>query len=415
MRTEPHRENVYIAGVGAITPLGKTWKESVPKLLAGESAVRRVDTFDVSGFPSVTAAAIPNAWLPNAGDCSDRRLALLKRATEEALAQVGTLDAQASRIGVFVGAESGRATVQTILALTKAAGVNAQQTAFDHGLFGKNAAALAPTIDAATVSPAAVTSWLARRVGAKGPCHTLSIACASGAIAIADGARSIALGLCDVAVCAGVGADVDPLMLVGFGKLGALSVKGKSCPFDSARDGFVVGEGAAVVILTRKRPEGDKALRVSGTGRSLDAHHITAPDPKGGGAERAMRRALGEAGRDRVDYIQAHGTSTQLNDVVESEAISRVFSEQVAAPWVSSVKGGLGHWIAGAGALGTLCAVSALGGQVIPTAGLVSPDSRCSLRHVLVGVDVKAKIRSCLVNSFAFGGANCSLLIEECS
>ena len=124
---------------------------------------------------------------------------------------------------------------------------------------------------------------------------TISLACASGSAAIAEGARAIRTGRCDVAICGGVGADVDPLMLAGFGKLGALSARGQSCPFDVRRDGFVVGEGAAMVILAAER--GDARVELAGEGRSLDAHHLTAPDPEGRGAERAMRGGAGGGGR----------------------------------------------------------------------------------------------------------------------
>jgi 3-oxoacyl-[acyl-carrier-protein] synthase II len=220
--------------------------------------------------------------------------------------------------------------------------------------------------------------------------------------------RAIRRGTCDAALAGGVGADVDPLMLAGFGLLGALSARGVSCPFDARRDGFVVGEGAAFVVLSAER--GDAVVRVSGIGRSLDAHHLTAPDPDGDGAARAMRAAIADAGGVDVSYVQAHGTSTPLNDAVEADAIRRVVGERAR---VSSVKGALGHWIAGAGAVGFLCAVEAVRtGILLPTAGLVSPDERCALPHV-IGEAVRADVRAALVNSFAFGGANCSIVVER--
>jgi 3-oxoacyl-[acyl-carrier-protein] synthase II len=398
---------VFVAGMGAITPLARTWAQSAERLSAGQSAVKAVEHFDVSGFPSQVAAAVPDEWLPSSSPGIDRRRRLVEVALAEALEHAGDLPAP-ERIGVFLGAESGRATPQTILALSKAAGGG---TTFDHEQFGKRAAELAPTIDAAAVSPAAVTSWLAGKIGARGPAHSVSIACASGAIAIADAERSIRLGLCDVAICGGVGADVDPLMLVGFGKLGALSERGVSRPFDVHRDGFVVGEGAALVVLSSKAS--DFGVEITGTGRSLDAHHLTAPDPQGSGAERAMRAALSDAGCPSVGYVQAHGTSTPLNDEVEANAIHRVLSGQKAPPLVSSVKGALGHWIAGAGAVGFLSAVEAVRGRVLPTAGLAKPDPRCPGRHLVVGEETDHDVATAMVNSFAFGGANCSLVVER--
>jgi 3-oxoacyl-[acyl-carrier-protein] synthase II len=250
---------------------------------------------------------------------------------------------------------------------------------------------------------------LAGELGARGPCETLSLACSSGAAAIAEGVRAIRRGEVDVALCGGVGADVDPLMLAGFGLLGALSARGVSCPFDAHRDGFVVGEGAAMVVLSAER--GNARARVAGAGRSLDAWHLTAPDPEGEGAAMAMRTALREAKLEAVDCVQAHGTSTQLNDEVEAQALRRVLGSRLAEAHVSSVKGALGHWIAGAGALGFLCALHAVEqGEVLPTAGLRHPDPRCELPHVL-GTALRKQVGSALVNAFAFGGANTSLVV----
>jgi 3-oxoacyl-[acyl-carrier-protein] synthase II len=203
-------------------------------------------------------------------------------------------------------------------------------------------------------------------------------------------------------------------MLAGFGKLGALSARGSSCPFDVRRDGFVVGEGAAAVILAAAR--GSARVEVLGGGRSLDAYHLTAPDPQGLGAERAMRAALKEAALTQVDYVQAHGTSTPLNDAVEASVLQRVFgaSADSKMPLVSSVKGAVGHWIAGAGAIGLLCAVESIDtGLVLPTAGLQRPDPKCNLPHV-IGHAQQHNIRAAMVNALAFGGANSSLVVGRC-
>jgi 3-oxoacyl-[acyl-carrier-protein] synthase II len=312
------------------------------------------------------------------------------------------------RLGVFVGAESGRATLATIFELSRAAG---GENTFDHAAFGLGARALAEQIDASTVSPAAVASALAGEFSARGPAQTISIACASGAAAIVEATRAIRLGECDVALCGGVGADVDPLMLVGFGKLAALTARGVSCPFDVRRDGFAVGEGAAMVVLSSAPSK--LGVEVTGAARTLDAYHLTKPDPEGDGAARAMLSALVDAGREHVDCIQAHGTSTPLNDEVEAKAIRRVFSARFPEIYVSSVKGALGHWIAGAGALGFLCAVEAVRrGSVLPTANLAEVDPRCELLHVR-GTAVSANIGVAMVNAFAFGGANASLVVER--
>jgi 3-oxoacyl-[acyl-carrier-protein] synthase II len=401
---------VYIRGVGAVTPLGRTWPESLDALAKGQSAVAPITEFDVVDFPCTVAASVRTALAHD----GDRRRALMMPAAAEAWAQAGAALGKGcapARLGVFIGAESGRAPLQTALALSRAAGGG---TAFEHALFGQRARPLAAGIDASVVSPAAVAQTLARVYGARGPVQTVSLACASGLAAIAEAARAIRIGSCDVALCGGVGADVEPLMLAGFGKLGALSARGVSRPFDLLRDGFVVGEGAAAVVLAATPgAEGDAALAVLGEGRSLDAYHLTAPDPEGAGAERAIRAALRAAERASVDYVQAHGTSTPLNDVVEAAALHRVLGDSLRAgrALVSAVKGAVGHWVAGAGAIGFLCAVEAVrSGTILPTAGLCHPDPRCDLPQVLFTA-VQREVHTALCNAFAFGGANCSVVV----
>lgn len=396
---------VFVRGVGAITPLGSSWPRSVAALAAGKSAIGPITAFDVRNFPSTVAATVAERF----DGVADRRLALAEVAAREAWAQA-RVSAPPEMLGIFMGAESGRASFDTVLSLARAAGGGAS---FDHVKFGAGARALAAQIDASLLSPASVSSALAREFGAAGPARTISLACSSSAAAIAEGARAIRVGLCDVAICGGVGADVDPLMLAGFGRVGALSARGISCPFDVRRDGFVVGEGAAVVILAAE--QGPALVELAGEARSLDAHHLTAPDPEGDGAARAMRAALAASRTDTVDYVQAHGTSTPLNDAVEAAAIQRVLGKRLDRALVSSVKGALGHWIAGAGALGFLAAVEAVAnGNVLPTAGLSEPDPSCALPHVM-GTAIQRSVDVALVNAFAFGGANCSLVLRRCA
>ncbi|MES2886912.1 MAG: beta-ketoacyl-[acyl-carrier-protein] synthase family protein [Pseudomonadota bacterium] len=397
---------VYVLGVGAVTALGSSWPLSVQALARGQSAVGPVQRFDAQGFPCTVAAEIPNAPVVD-----DLRWVWVHSAAQQACADAGWPMAQeqpAKRVGVFLGAESGRAPMATLHALTRAAGGG---VAFNHEPFGRLSRDLVARFDASVISPAAVTSRLAGLWQASGPAVTISLACASGASAIAEAARAIRLGLCDAALCGGVGADVDPLMLAGFGRLGALSAKGVSCPFDVRRDGFVVGEGAAMVLLSHER--GDATVELAGEGRTLDAHHLTAPDPDGLGAERAMRLALSAAGMGTVDVVQAHGTSTPLNDAIEASALRRVLGPSLDHALVSSAKGALGHWIAGAGALGFLCAHEAVAnGSVLPTAHLTRPDPACALPHVM-GQATSRTVHAAMVNAFAFGGANCCLVLRR--
>lgn len=383
---------IFIRGVGALSPLGATWDETANALAAGTCAIREVDRFDVADFPCRVAASVDG----DHGD--DRRLGFARHA---ALAAWRKADVS-GRAGVFVGAESGRASFSTVLALARAAG---SRRPFDHARFGVEARRLAQRIDPRSRSPAAVASALAAEIGAEGPVETVSLACSSSAAAIVDAVRAIRLGECDVALAGGVGADVDPLMMAGFGLLGILSPRGVSRPFDVRRDGFVIGEGASFLVLSRER--GDAPAAILGASRSMDAHHLTAPHPEGAGATRAMTAAIADAGAPSIGYVQAHGTSTTLNDAIEAKAIDDLLGE---VP-VASVKGALGHWIAGAGALGVLCAYEAVvNGRLLPTAGLEKPDSVCPGRHV-IGEAVEANVEAALANAFAFGGANSAIVV----
>jgi 3-oxoacyl-[acyl-carrier-protein] synthase II len=415
------RRRVHVRGVGAYTPLGETWPETARALAEGRSGIRPVTAFDATGFPCTVAAAIADGCAPRPSgsggaasggpssvDHEDRRLPFARRAAREAWAMAGVA-AEPARIGVFVGAESGRGRFPTVLGLARAA--RSPGGGFDRAQFARDARPFADRIDASVISPSAVASALAADVGAAGPVETISLACASGSAAIVEAARAIRLGQIDVALCGGVGADVDPLMLAGFGLLGILSARGVSCPFDVERDGFVVGEGAAMLVLSHER--GDAACELAGVGRSLDAHHLTAPDPEGDGAYRAMTAALRDAGVASVEYVQAHGTSTPLNDRIEAAAIRRALGPDAARAHVSSSKGALGHWVAGAGALGALYAWEAAArGVVLPTAGLAKPDPQCDVPHV-VGAALEKPVRAALANAFAFGGANSCLVIAS--
>lgn len=396
------RRPVFVRGVGAFTPLAPTWPATAARLADGACAIRPITAFDATGFPCAHAAAIDAAFPEE-----DRRLPFARAAAREAWASAGVSCAPA-RLGVFLGAESGRGRWQTVLGLARAA--RGETGTFDHARFGRLAAPYADRIDASVISPSAVAVALAEEFAAHGPVATVSLACASGSAAIVEAARAVRLGEIDVALCGGVGADVDPLMLAGFGLLGILSPRGVSCPFDAHRDGFVVGEGAAMLVLSAER--GSSVVELAGIGRSLDAHHLTAPDPDGDGASRAMSAALRDAGLapSAIGYVQAHGTSTALNDRIEIAAIRRVLGER---PHVSSSKGALGHWVAGAGALGALYAYHAVtAGEVLPTAGLANPDPDCAAAHV-IGRAHRTDVTAAIANSFAFGGANSCLVLRR--
>jgi 3-oxoacyl-[acyl-carrier-protein] synthase II len=265
--------------------------------------------------------------------------------------------------------------------------------------------------------PNAATAAVSMRFGLGGPCETVTTACAAGTHAIGNAARLIATGRSSVAVAGGAEAVIVPLADAGFRNMTALSNTDFSRPFDVERDGFVMGEGAGILILE----EWEHALErgatiyaeVLGAASTADAHHITAPDPSGHGAIRCMELALEDAGvsADEVSHINAHGTSTPLNDLAESVAMHAVFGDGV--PPVTSIKGHLGHSLAAAGALEGVASVLTLINQTIPpTAGTAHVDPEVGL-DVVIGAPRSADVEVILSNSFGFGGHNGSVVFRR--
>ncbi|MDE3065545.1 MAG: beta-ketoacyl-[acyl-carrier-protein] synthase family protein, partial [Acidobacteriota bacterium] len=265
--------------------------------------------------------------------------------------------------------------------------------------------------------PNAATAAVSMRFGLGGPAETVTTACAAGTHAIGNAARLVATGRCKVAVAGGAEAVMVEIAEAGFRNMTALSAQDLSRPFDVGRDGFVMGEGAAILVLE----DWDHAVargatilaEVVGAASTADAHHITAPDPEGHGAVRCMELALEDAGLrpDEVSHINAHGTSTPLNDLAESIAVRKVFGAD--SPPVTSVKGHLGHSLAAAGALEGVASVLTLAHQLIPpTAGTTDVDPECGL-DVVIGAPRPASIETVLSNSFGFGGHNGSVVFRR--
>ena len=265
--------------------------------------------------------------------------------------------------------------------------------------------------------PNAATAAVSMRFGLGGPCETVTTACAAGTHAIGNAARLVATGRSTVAVAGGAEAVMVQIAEAGFRNMTALSNEDFSRPFDIDRNGFVMGEGAGILILE----DWDHAVErgatilaeVLGAASTADAHHITAPDPEGNGAVRCMELALADAGisASDVSHINAHGTSTPLNDLAESVAVRRVFGD--AAPPVTSIKGHLGHSLAAAGALEGVASVLTLQNQVIPpTAGTTVVDPEIAL-DVVIGAPRAAEVDVILSNSFGFGGHNGSVVFRR--
>jgi 3-oxoacyl-[acyl-carrier-protein] synthase II len=409
-------EPVVVTGLGCVSPLGVDVASSWEALLAGRSGVARLpEDFDPR-VPVRIAAQVKGAI--DAGDVPpkelrrlDRAILLALAAAREALADAGLAagaGCDPDRVGVAIG--SGIGGVGTLL--------DNHRALLEHG-----PRRISPFFIPMTLAnmPAGL---VAIRHGFGGPnlCHVT--ACASSAHAVGEALRILQRGDADVMVAGGTEAAVTPLVLAGFASMQALSKRNDdpqraSRPFDRGRDGFVMAEGAAVLVLEREahaRARGARArARLAGYAASADARHIAAPDPEATGAIRCVQAALADAGLppDAVDYVNAHATSTPAGDEVEAKALHRVFGAHIERLAVSSTKGATGHLLGAAGALeALLCVLSLETGTLPPTINLDDPDPECALDHV-AGKPRRAAAQVALSNSFGFGGVNAALLFER--
>jgi 3-oxoacyl-[acyl-carrier-protein] synthase II len=266
--------------------------------------------------------------------------------------------------------------------------------------------------------PNAAAGLIAMRFGIHGPGFSVASACATGGHAIGEAKRMIQRGEVDLVVAGGTEAALTGVCLAAFKRMGATSREGISRPFDARRDGFVMGEGAGVVVLESEehaRARGAKIYgKVAGYGATNDAYHITQPDEDGRGAIRAMRNALQDAGAQPHDvgYINAHGTSTPFNDKIETKAIKDVFGSNGGVPPVSSTKSAIGHLLGAAGAVEAVISLSAIERGVLPpTLNLEEPDPECDLDYVPDGPREAPGLQAVLSNSFGFGGQNATLVL----
>jgi 3-oxoacyl-[acyl-carrier-protein] synthase II len=412
---------VVVTGMGLVTPLGIGLDAVWRRLVAGESGVRAIQSFDVSDLPAKIAAQVPrgdkDAGLFNADDWvppKDQRrmdefivyaMAAAIQAVEDSGWQPAD-EAERERTGVMIGSGIG-------------------------GLPGITEAALVlHERGPRRISPFFIPSCLINlasgnvsiRYGFKGPNHAVVTACSTGAHAIGDAARLIMLDDADVMVCGGTEAAVCRLGIAGFAAARALSTgfndqpERASRPWDEARDGFVMGEGAGILVLEElehARRRGAKIYaRVLGYGMSGDAYHLTAPAEDGNGAFRSMQNALKSArvAPDRIDYINAHGTSTPLGDEIELGAVKRLFGEHAYRLSMSSTKSAIGHLLGAAGSVEAIFSILALrDGVVPPTLNLDNPSPSCDID--LVPKEARRRrVDYVLTNSFGFGGTNASLI-----
>jgi 3-oxoacyl-[acyl-carrier-protein] synthase II len=408
---------VAVTGIGLICGLGCEREEIWKRLCNGESGIRAIKGFDTSQFHTRFAAQVEDFNPESYMDRKDikkmsRFIQFAIAAAQQALRQSGLRISEhnAERVGVSVGSGIG--------------GFEIIEREYST-LLQKGPSRVSPFFIAATLINLA-SGQISIRTGAKGPNLASASACATSAHSIGDSFQLIRIGKVDAMICGGSEACITPLGLSGFNAMRALSTRNDdpqraSRPWDRNRDGFVIGEGAGILVLEEMnsaRQRGAEILaEMVGYGCSSDAGHITAPHQNGEGAARSMCAALQDAGAHpgMVDYINAHATSTKLGDCSENCAIMAAFGEHASRLAVSSIKSMIGHLLGGAGALAAGTTVLALRDQFIPpTANLESPDDCCNLDYV-PQVGRKMKIRYALSNSFGFGGTNASLLFRHYS
>ncbi len=413
-------ERVVITGIGLVTPVGIGTDASWRALLAGQSGVARITAFDTSGFRVQIAGEVKD-WDPLAF-VDKKKLKELDRFTQFAAgagkmavedAHLELSDEERDEAGCFVGVGLGG-----LFTLEKT-----KQLILEKGP-GRISPYAIPGIIANLAA-----GQLSMAYGLRGPSYCTTSACSSGAHALGEAFEWIRRGRAKVMVAGGAEATICPVGIGGFEAMMALSKRnddptGASRPFDTGRDGFVCGEGSGILVLeslSRAKKRGAKIYaEITGYGASSDAYHLTQPAPEGEGAQRSMKMALKDAGLQpsQIDYINAHGTSTPVGDVGESQAISKVFGDhaQPGAPghlWVSSTKSMMGHLLGAAGAVeSAVCVLAIDSGEVPPTINLTHPDPRCGLDYVPL-VARERRVMHALNNSFGFGGTNCSLVFSR--
>ncbi len=390
--SRPDRRRVAVTGLGVVSAAG-IGAEAYFQGLCSPAPVgeRRVTGFD----------AIDHFDSPKEARRSDPYTQFLVAAADQALAQAGDIEADPTRCGAMIGTGVGGITT-----LEQQIGV----------LHEKGARRVSPFLVPMMMANAGGAT-LSMRYGWMGPSENVVTACAAGTHAVGNAARLIADGRCDAVLAGGTEAPFTPAAVAGFTNMTALSSSGVSRPFDAQRDGFVMAEGAAVLVLEdwdMSLARGARILaEVLGSASTADAHHITAPSPGGSGAVHCMQLALDDAGVRSADvvHVNAHGTSTDLNDAAEAEALSKVFGTS-PGPLVTSTKGVTGHALGAAGALEAVAVVLAMQKELIPpTAGLNELDPELPPIQVVAGEPAPWEPGVSISNSFGFGGHNGTLVM----
>ncbi|MBN2908266.1 beta-ketoacyl-ACP synthase II [Polycladomyces sp. WAk] len=405
---------VVISGLGVISPIGNDLSTFWNNLIAGKSGVGPVTQFDASDFPTRIAAEVKNFDPLDYMDRKEARrmdrfvqfaVAAARQALEHAGLDMNQVDV--NRVGVYIGSGiGGLATWEEQYQVLLNRGPNRVSPFFIPMMISNMAAGQVSIL-----------------TGAKGPNSTSVSACASGTHSIGDAFRIIQHGDADVMIAGGAEATIRPLAFAGFCAARAMSTRNDepekaSRPFDKDRDGFVMGEGAGVLILEElehaKKRGANIIAEIVGYGMSGDAYHLTAPAPEGEGAARSMAHAIRDAGLkpEDIDYINAHGTSTDLNDKFETMAIKKAFGDHANQLAISSNKSMIGHLLGAAGGVEAVATAMTLKEQIIPpTINYETPDPECDLDYV-PNEARRARIRAALSNSLGFGGHNATIVLK---
>ena len=408
-------DRVVVTGIGLVTPMGLDRKSTWDSLLEGKSGIDYISLFDAEGYESRIAGEVNEFDATAAlGRKEAKRLDRFAQfacvAALEALehANLNMEKEDADRVGVLIG--SGVGGIITITDQHKI-------------LLQKGPKRVSPFLVPMMLGDMA-SGQVSMMIGAKGPNFSTVSACATGADSIGEALEMIRRGRADVVIAGGTEAAVCEIGVAGFNSCMALSTRnedpqGASRPFDSGRDGFVLGEGAGLIVLESLKHAEQRGANIlaelSGYGASSDAHHVTQPHPEGEGAARAMKWAIEDAGiaPDKVDYINAHGTSTPLNDKYETIAMKRMYGDHAYKLTISSTKSMTGHLLGAAGGIEAAFTVLAIkDGVVPPTINLDDPDPDCDLNYVPNNA-IKQTVNVAMSNSLGFGGHNASLVFKR--
>ena len=425
------RRRVVITGMGTVNPLGHDVESTWRALLACESGLAKTTLFDASSYPTTFSAEVKGydfaRQFPNASrhrhagrHCQFALGAAMQAWRESGLDDYKELDR--SRLGVYLGSGEGSLDFDNFTSLLVDAWRDGR---LDTVRWSQLALAKMDLHRETEQESNMVLAHLAGEFGVAGPAFNVLTACAASTQAIGEAAMQVRRGDVDAIITGGAHSMIHPYGVTGFNRLTALSVRNDeistaSRPFDLTRDGFVLGEGASILILEDyglARRRGARILaEVLGYGASADAFRITDQDPAGAGAAASMRAALDDSGCSPGDiqYISAHGTGTKQNDSVETKAVKAVFGDLAGKVPVSSVKSSLGHLIAAAGATELItCVLAIRDGILPPTTHYRTPDPECDLDYI-PNAPRKATVRVCMSNSFGFGGQNNTLIISAC-